>query len=83
MTAISVTSINQWYASLQIPLASHSGAFTDWLKFVPVVTYHFCPLFHIRFFADTGTMDSESAIEINVMITIKVKIFLLRTRIAT
>ena len=42
MAAISATPINQLYASLQIPLVQHSGAFTDWLKFVSVVTYHFC-----------------------------------------
>ena len=42
---ISVASINQWYASLQIPLVRHRGAFTDWLKFVPAVTYRFCLLF--------------------------------------
>ena len=40
----------QWYASLQIPLVRHSGAFTDWLKFVHAVTYQFCLLlFHILF----------------------------------
>ena len=30
----SVISINQSYASLQIPLVRHCEAFTDWLKFV-------------------------------------------------
>ena len=48
--AISVTSINQLYTSLQIPLVRHSGAFTDWLKFVPAASYHFyLLLFHIFF----------------------------------
>ena len=29
LAAITVTSINQWYASIQIPLVRHRGAFTD------------------------------------------------------
>ena len=33
--------INQWYASFQIPLVRHIGTFTDWLKFVASVAYHF------------------------------------------
>ena len=32
LDAISATSINQWHASLQIPLVRHSGTSTDWLK---------------------------------------------------
>ena len=50
----SVISINQSYAFLQIPLVRHSGAFTDWLKFVPAVTYHFCLLFIHIFLACTS-----------------------------
>ena len=44
LVANRVTSINQWHASLHIPLVRHNGAFTDWLKFVPAVTHHFCLL---------------------------------------
>ena len=51
MTTISVTSTNQWYGFLKIPLVRHSGAFIDWLKFVLDVTYHYCLLlFHFFFF---------------------------------
>ena len=50
LTVISVTSINQWYASLQIPLVRHSVPISDWLKLVPGVTNHFWLfLFHIFF----------------------------------
>ena len=52
LAAISINSINQSYASLQIPLVRHSEAFTDWLRFVPAVTYNFCLLlFHSIIFA--------------------------------
>ena len=45
LVAISVTSINQLYAFIRTSYSTAgSGAFTDCLKFVPAVTYHFCLL---------------------------------------
>ena len=48
--AIIYNIINSLYASLQIPLVRHTGAFsTDWLEYVTIATYHFCRIFSSHF----------------------------------
>ena len=46
------------YVSKKVPLVRHSGIFTEWLKFIPAVTYHFCNLLcHIFCFTDTSSLE--------------------------
>ena len=71
LAAASVTSINQSYDSLQIPLVRHSGAFTDWLKFVTAVTYHFVHLlFHTSFGIYSSCKEVVLAVESSRGLTI-------------